>query len=389
MIVRLLAGVLLVAGALPVRGAAQQPAPQPVPPRLARLVPPSPTPASFIADVPHLLTPAARETLDARIRAVQDSGYGDIGVAIMPSIADYPPYEMGTAIYRTWRIGRIDSLGSARRDLGVLLLIVPKELAPDSAGHCWITTGNGAEGMITDATGGAICRDQIIPHLRDRNYPAAIGAGIDAISARIRAGLTGVAPQGAASTVETERASRSGPIALVIGGLLALGGLGAGIPLWLRRRARRCPKCGRTMHRLDETHDDAALQGGQLLEERIGSVDYDVWQCECGETLVLPYRNLFSGYSVCEACKVRAVKTKRTVIQQPTYTSTGLAEDVSTCENCQRTTSNQVVLARRTPPAASGSSGGGGRGGGGGGGGGGRSFGGSGRTSGGGGGSRY
>jgi uncharacterized protein len=138
------------------------------------------------------------------------------------------------------------------------------------------------------------------------------------------------------------------------------------------------------MRRLDETLDDAELTAGQQLEERIGSVDYDVWQCECGEDLVLPYAKLFSGYRVCDACKVKAVKTRRTIIRQPTYTSTGLAEDVSRCESCNRTTTEQVVLARRTPPSESrGSSGGRSRGGGG------RSFGGSGRSSGGGGGSRY
>jgi uncharacterized protein len=171
---------------------------------------------------------------------------------------------------------------------------------------------------------------------------------------------------------------------LLVGGLLALAGAGIGIPMWLRRRPRRCPKCSRQMHRLEESQDDVALAPGQQVEERIGSVDYDVWRCTCGEDLVVPYAKMFSGYTVCDACKVRAVKTRRTVIQQPTYTSTGLAEDVSRCESCQRTTSSRVVLARRTPPSEGGSSGGGSRGGGGG-----RSFGGSGRTSGGGGGSRY
>src|SRR5688500_8888950 len=205
---------------------ASQPASrQPVPPRLARLVPPSPAPASFIADVPRLLPPDARERLDQRIRAVQDSGLGDIGIAIMPSIGDYPAYEMGTAIYRTWGIGRIDSIGAERRDLGVLLLVVPKELAPDSAGHCWITTGNGAEAFITDATGGAICRERIIPHLRTRDYEAALAAGIEGVADEIRSELT-TGPVSAVSTVAPPQGGRGGrlPVVLVIGGLVALGG---------------------------------------------------------------------------------------------------------------------------------------------------------------------
>ena len=382
MLPRVLIALAVIAAPL----AGQSATPQPVPPGLARLVPPAPTPASYIADVPRLLAPDARERLDARIRAIQDSGFGDIGVAIMPSIGDYPAYEMGVAIYRTWAMGRIDSLGAARRDLGVLLLIVPKELAPDSAGHCWITTGTGAEGMITDATGGRICRDDIIPHLRERRYEAALSAGIEAIAGEIRSDLGG----DAGATIdrrpdEPGRSKSPGFIASIIGGILALGASIAAIPLWLRRRARRCPKCSSRMQRLEEAQDDASLSTGQQLEERIGSVDYDVWQCTCGETLVLPYAKAFSGYRVCDACKVRAVKTRRTILQQPTYTSTGLAEDVSRCESCNRVTKSSVVLARRTPPSSSGSSGSrGGRSGGGG-----RSFGGSGRSSGGGGGSRY
>ena len=382
MLSRIIVAIAVVAGP----AAAQRTSVQPVPPRLEQLVPPAPTPTSYIADVPRLLAPDARERLDTRIRAVQDSGFGDIGVAIMPSIGDYPPYEVGVAIYRTWGMGRIDSLGAARRDLGVLLLIVPKELAPDSAGHCWITTGNGAEGMITDATGGRICRDEIVPHLRERNYEAALSAGIEAIAGEIRSDLVDAGATVSQPSNDSGRSKRPGFIATIIAGILALGASIAAIPLWLRRRARRCPKCGSKMHRLEEAQDDASLSTGQQLEERIGSVDYDVWQCSCGETLVLPYAKAFSGYRACDACKVRAVKTRRTILQQPTYVSTGLAEDVSRCESCSRVTKSSVVLARRTPPSSSGgSSGSGGRSSGGGG----RSFGGSGRTSGGGGGSRY
>jgi uncharacterized protein len=82
-------------------------------------------------------------------------------------------------------------------------------------------------------------------------------------------------------------------------------------------------------------------------------------------------------------CHVRAERTTRQVLQEPTYLSTGLAEDTRTCKACGATRTVEVTLARRTPPS-SGSSGGSSGGGGGGGG-----FGGSGSTSGGGGGSGY
>ena len=359
-------------------------------PRMARIVPPSPAPAGFIADVPRVLDPAARERIDARIAALQDSGLADIGVAILPTIGDYEAYEVGVAIYRTWGIGRRDSLGSAQRDLGALLLIVPKEVTPDSAGHCWITTGLGAEGIITDGEAGEICRTRIIPHLRERNHERALLAGIDAIVRQMRqdAGLaarTAIpgAQGGGAGAVRRTRNALLG--ALGAGGVLVAFLLAAFALWWRRHGPKKCAKCGQRMQRLAEDRDDASLSSSQELEERIGSVDYDVWECPCGEHMIRRHDALFSRYHKCPACQVRAAKTTRRVLTQPTYVSTGLAEDTERCEHCQRTNVVRVTLARKTPPAKSSGGGRGSRGSSGGG----RSFGGSGRTSGGGGGGRY
>lgn len=356
---------------------------QGVDPRLARLVPPVPTPEGFIADAPGVIPPPARAALNARIRAIQDSGFGDIGVAIIPSIDDYQPYEVGVAIYRSWTIGRIDSIGSARRDLGVLLLIVPKELSPDGKGQCWISTGRGAEGILTDAASAAICRNRIIPHLITRDYAAALSAGIEAITARLR-GDEGLATEPVRVGSDNGRRSRSRlPVGLGLGGvafsiLAIIGGR-----KWARRRPRRCPNCGKKMVRLSEMTDNRELSDPQQLEESLKSVDYDVWECDCGGApIVLPYRKLLSGYRECEVCRFRTAKTRRRTLTQPSYSSSGLAEDTTTCKSCGAVRTHTVVLAQLTHSTSSG-------GGSSGGGGGGSSFGGSGSTSGGGGGSSY
>src|SRR6185369_2567256 len=124
--------------------------------------------------------------LDARISAIQKAGLGDIAVAILPSIGDYAPQQISVEIYRTWKVGSVAAIGSAHRNIGVLFLIVPKELAPDKKGQCFILTGTGSEVLITDARAGAICRDSIIPYLRNRDFAGGIGAGISAIESRMR-----------------------------------------------------------------------------------------------------------------------------------------------------------------------------------------------------------
>ena len=163
-------------------------------PALDSLVPPSPAPTGFIADRGPVLDVAALARLNARIDSVQRATGGDIGVAILRDLRDRAPSDVGVAIYRAWGVGRVDSLGSTRRDLGALLLIVPKELTPSGRGECWITTGLGAEGELREAEAGTICRRLVVPHLRERRYEAAVAAGIDGISAAFTRTTAGLAP---------------------------------------------------------------------------------------------------------------------------------------------------------------------------------------------------
>ncbi len=354
--------------------------------RIRELVPPLPPGGTWISDERRLIEPGALAALNARIGALQREGLGDVGVAIIPSIANYTPAEVGVAIYRTWRVGRIDSIGSSRRNLGVLLLIVPKELSPDSSGVCWITTGRGAEGIVTDAASGRICRDEIVPHLRERDYAAAVSAALDALGERLRSD-EGLAAEPASPGTEPDEPAPTW-LWMLPTGLVALGGGTAGALYWRRHHRRRCPNCGRTMERLSESADDAELDHGQRVEERVKSVDYDVWKCPgCAETIVLPYGRVFSSYRKCDACGRKTMRTARKILKKASYTATGLAEDTHFCEACGTKRVERLVLPKETPPSASTSSSGGGSFGGGGGGGGG--FGGSGSTGGGGGGSRY
>jgi uncharacterized protein len=356
-------------------------------PALDSIVPPSPAPASFIADGGPVLDAAARARLDRRIDGVRQATGGDVGVAVIPDIRGRAPAEVGVAVYRAWRIGRVDSLGSARRDLGALLLIVPKELAPDGRGECWITTGLGAEGELRDATAGTICRERVIPRLRERDYEGAIAAGVDGIAATFARATAGEEPPrtvGAAARDGEEGDDGPSPLWFLLGGGGAVVGVGAGAAALRHRRRvrpRPCPRGHGMMTRLDETADDAALSPGQRTEERVGSVDYDVWACaSCDERLVIPYKR-WSRHEGCPSCRFRTVEKHVRTVKRATTASTGLEEIHLKCANCGWQDVTRRVTPRVPPPTASSGSRGGG--------GGGRSFGGSGRTAGGGGGGSY
>jgi uncharacterized protein len=351
---------------------------------IAKFVPPVPTPASFISDQRSVLTAEQRRALDARITAFQQAGLGDIAVAILPSIGDYAPQQVAVEIYRTWKVGSQAAIGSAHRDVGALLLIVPKELAPDNKGQCFILTGLGSEGIITDARAGAMCRDSIIPHLRNKEYAGAIGAGISAIEAHMRRDAAIVAEPFVQQSSAKDKPVPAG-VFVFIGTLFSLLLAVIGGTRYARRRQRTCPRCGRKMQRLSEEADDAMLDRGQQIEEKLQSVDYDVWMCQCGESKAIPYRKWFSKYSECRKCHRRTASSTYVVLSPATRLMAGAAEKRFSCQACGATWVDHIILPRIVEASSSSSSGGGG----GGGGGGGSSFGGSGSTSGGGGGSSY
>lgn len=375
------------------------------------LVPVPPTPASFVHDGGPVLSRAAHDSLDRRIAAVQGTTGGDVAVAILRDLHGRAPVDWGVAIYRRWRIGARDSLGSARRDLGALLLIVPKELAPDRRGECWIATGRGAEGPLTDATGARICREAIVPHLRERDHAGAIAAGVDAIGSVFRtatAPIGGVSARPAAPIVQPigYRPPDAGRplIALAMLILASVGGV-FGVRFlarWRRERPRVCPGGHGTMRRLSEAEEDAVLPSGAQAEERVGSVDYDVWACAtCDARRIVPYRRWWTSWGECARCRARTVRTETQVLRAATVGTGGVERIEVRCLHCDWAD----VTRRNIPPLpdpatvgaasgrsggfSSGSSGGSSGGSGGSGGFGGGRFGGSGATSGGGGGSSY
>lgn len=381
-----------------------------MPPSVMKYVPASPNPEGFIRDVPGVLRTEQRSRLNARITGIQERIHGDIGVAILPDIGDIQPYEVGTAIYRAWKIGTVAPIGNARRNVGALVLLVPRELAPNHRGQCWITTGLGSEGAVVDAAAARICRDRVIPAMKARAYAAAVDSAITGIEQLYAAGLDSLttSPALAPSSVTPAplrepdvatpgprgtfaRLLGAGASALVLVGVLAvllLYGIVWAIAHYLRFRPRRCPKGHGNMRLLSESEDDSEIDEGERFEEQIRSVNYDVWRCTapgCSERLVIPRRKWFSGYSDCPNCHRRALTSSTVTIVAATQSSTGLEETTTTCAFCKwsRTTRHVTPVLPTPSSSSSGSSFGSSSGGSS------SSFGGSGSTAGGGGGASY
>jgi uncharacterized protein len=133
------------------------------------------------------------------------------------------------------------------------------------------------------------------------------------------------------------------------------------------------------MRLLNEAEDDALLTREEGLEERLGSVNYDVWVCpQCQQRLVIPHKKWFSKYSECSNCHRLTCETRTVTIRAATTSSSGLRALYSECLSCGLKKERREIIPEimATSSDGSGSSGGFGGGGGGGGGSGGGSFGG-------------
>lgn len=121
----------------------------------------------------------------------------------------------------------------------------------------------------------------------------------------------------------------------------------------LRDRPRLDPNTGETMRRLDERADDAYLKAGQITEERIKSVDYDVWLSPSGYYRIEHY----DGTTEAETCPSCGYKTSRNtsvrVLVEATSYSEGAAEDIYTCANCGNTRIVKRVLDRISSSSSS------------------------------------
>ena len=144
--------------------------------------------------------------------------------------------------------------------------------------------------------------------------------------------------------------------------LLPLGGF----VLWLRRyfryRDRPCPNCNAAlMDRAGELADNAHLDRGQIVEEQVHAVDYDVWQCpNCENVEIRRYPSWFSSIEKCPRCTYKTMSSESTTLTAATTSSTGLMRVDYHCKNCEYENSATRIIPKISKSSSSSSGGGGG-----------------------------
>ncbi len=131
-----------------------------------------PPPRGLVNDFANVLPAASAARIEHIAQDVRDKSKGEIAVVTLSDLGGREVSEVALRIGREWKVGNMADIGDASRNAGVVILIVPKETSSDGRGYCRIETGQGAEGFITDATSGEICREAT-PAFIQRDYGSA------------------------------------------------------------------------------------------------------------------------------------------------------------------------------------------------------------------------
>jgi uncharacterized protein len=130
-------------------------------------------PGGPVVDAADMLSPAAEQALDARLRRYWDQKETAIVVATVPSLKSETIEAAATRMFNGWGIG------DARTSRGVLLLIAPGER------KLRIEVGCGLETVLTNAAAAQIIRENIKPQFTAGDFETGVSAGVDALITRI------------------------------------------------------------------------------------------------------------------------------------------------------------------------------------------------------------
>ncbi|MFI5208135.1 MAG: TPM domain-containing protein, partial [Gemmatimonadales bacterium] len=157
-----------------------------------------PAPVGYVNDFAHVIRPAEAAAISSTIEEVRQKSGGEIVVVTLADIQGRASIDVARDIGRSWKVGAQGGAGDARRNAGVVLLLVPGQRPGDGHSDVAIASGTGAEGFVTDALAGRV-RDAIGRTAVERgDFGAGLEAGVrvlaEAYAREFNFELTGGAP---------------------------------------------------------------------------------------------------------------------------------------------------------------------------------------------------
>lgn len=308
---------------------------------------PSPRPHGWTVDLTGTLTPPDIQALNELCEEVHRGTGAEMAVVVVGSVDGADPRRFATRLFNHWGIGPQGA------DSGLLLFVALDDRAAE------IVLGRGIDSPESRRLSGEIMEREMLPLFRVGRVADALRRGADASARRILGapavaeapeevpaeGLASAPPAYAKPAPSSDPAGYERPAAGVVerfgarfgpGAVLAaLGLILGGVPLYFKLVPPRCRECRTRMLRLEELEDDLHLEPGERAEERVGSVNYDIWLCSgCARMEKRRWARIFTIYSSCPKCGARTRGRDSTVLVAATYSHGGQVRVDETCVHC-------------------------------------------------------
>ena len=357
----------------------------------------------WIADPNNYLSLEEKAELNGIIFEIENKSTAQIAIVMLPSIGEEVPKEFAVKLFEKWGIGQ------AEKDNGLLILTVIDQRRTE------FEVGYGLEPILTDALSYRIASQELVPHFKNANYGLGLIAGLTRIQEILNNPevIEEIYDNGGVDYPKEfnypykyylpEYMGLFGYFSLMVFALFYYFSKTRKInktkddfydkfqdlkkmkhfifmilfplPFILirilftrnrlskyRNHSRFSKKTGQEMFKKTDVTEDPFLQKGQLVEEKIRSMDYDVWVTEKGDDiLILKYKKLFSKYSKCPKCNYKTYYTAHSkTVKAATKMSTGIRENTYLCKNCNYSKVSRTTIPKITSTSSSSSSYGGG-----------------------------
>ncbi|MEZ5041242.1 MAG: TPM domain-containing protein [Saprospiraceae bacterium] len=351
----------------------------------------------YVSDPTNIISFEERQQLNQLISNLEGNSTAQMAVVVLPSIGQQVPKDFATSLFNKWGIGQKEN------DNGLLLLVVMDQRRSE------IETGYGLEGVLPDIICYRVLLDELVPQFQKGAY----GNGLIRTVVRIKQLLEDPV------ALEEIRAQESGPpvkylfglrlpvpvywyiiiavlfhIGIVSWVLITLGNKEdlydkyrhiryvqgivymvlfpipyiffyfaiRGVLTKIRNQPRFSKLNGKPMHKLTEEEEDEFMEKGQVTEETLGSVDYDVWVTEdLDDVMILRYAKRFPKYAKCPECHYLTYHLAQTqTLQRATRSHSGKEKHIYECKNCDYIQSKIVIIPQISSSSSSSGGGGGG-----------------------------
>lgn len=333
----------------------------------------------FVSNPDGILSDKTVATLDQMLYQMQAENTAEIAVVAVESIGNKDIDIFATDLFSSWGIGK------RSKDNGVLILFVLDQR------KITFRTGYGVEGVLPDAICKRIQTRDMLPYFKKGDYDNGFINGVGTITKVLTT-------PGATEELTAVRENEEFSAISLISGYLTFSVIFSFIMLafiltakrrkkdhnpyekykalktykvfllsasfifpvftlflywWvasslkrLRNEPRKCEQCGAPMRKLNEEEDNFYLTPQENTEEKINSVDYDVWLCDkCGDTQVYPYENNMCGYTECPNCHTKAFSLQKDhIVRHATTLSQGMGEKIYYCEHCHKTIRKSYII---------------------------------------------